>query len=103
MGKILVFIAFPGGEQGLLGSALHAAAARKESRVIEAVLNNDIIGGETDRNGRTGNNAGHVFSDEEADSLSQALARYTQHTGELYLPFNECPYGFNAGRPGARR
>src|ERR1700682_4263801 len=44
--KTLVFIAFAGEEQGMLGSSLHAAQARKESVAIEAVLNNDIIGGE---------------------------------------------------------
>src|SRR6516165_10932468 len=53
--KTLVFIAFAGEEQGLIGSTLHAAQARKLDQVIEAVLNNDIIGGETSGNGRTAN------------------------------------------------
>src|SRR5206468_2255060 len=40
--KTLVFIAFAGEENGLLGSTLYAQKARKESHHIEAVLNNDI-------------------------------------------------------------
>ena len=38
-GKTLVFIAFAGEEQGLIGSTLHAGRARKQNQVIEAVLN----------------------------------------------------------------
>lgn len=85
-GKTLVFVAFAGEEQGLLGASLHAAQARKQSRVIEAVLNNDIIGGEIAGNGRMGNDSVNVFSDELMDSPSQALARYARHIGERYLP-----------------
>ena len=85
-GKTLVFVAFAGEEQGLLGSSLHAAKARQEGHAIEAVLNNDIIGGENSGNGRTGNNAVSLYSDEIMDSVSQQLARYARHIGERYLP-----------------
>ena len=84
--KTLVFIAFAGEEQGLLGSSLHAAQARKESVEIEAVLNNDIIGGEVAGNGRVGNSVVNVYSDEAMDSVSQGLARYARRMGERYLP-----------------
>jgi hypothetical protein len=84
--KTLVFIAFAGEEQGLLGSSLHAAQARKENVEIEAVLNNDIIGGEVSGNGRVGNSVVNVYSDEAMDSASQALARYARRMGERYLP-----------------
>ncbi len=84
--KTLVFIAFAGEEQGLLGSTLHAAQARKESVEIEAVLNNDIIGGEVAGNGRVGNSVVNVYSDETMDSVSQGLARYARRMGERYLP-----------------
>ena len=84
--KTLVFIAFAGEEQGLLGSTLHAAQAHKENRVIEAVLNNDIIGGEISGNGRMNNGAVNVYSDEKPDSASQAVARYARRVGEFYLP-----------------
>ncbi|HEY1335851.1 MAG TPA: M28 family peptidase [Bryobacteraceae bacterium] len=84
--KTLVFVAFAGEEQGLIGSNLLAAKSKKENTVIEAVLNNDIIGTDTAGNGRTGNGAVNVYSDDMPDSVSQALARYVAEVGERYLP-----------------
>jgi Peptidase family M28 len=84
--KTLVFVAFAGEEQGLIGSTLHAAQAHKDGRVIEAVLNNDIIGGEVAGNGRAGNSVVNVYSDDVVDSVSQAVARYARRIGERYLP-----------------
>jgi len=74
--KTLVFTAFAGEEQGLVGSTLQAAKARKENQVIEAVLNNDIIGTDVAGNGRTGNAMVNIYSDETMDSLNQQLALY---------------------------
>jgi hypothetical protein len=85
--KTLVFIAFAGEEQGLVGSTLEAAKAKNEGATIEAVLNNDIIGTEVSGNGRRGNDAVSVFSDDLLDSPSQQLARYAHTMGERYLPF----------------
>jgi len=85
-GKTLVFIAFEGEEQGLIGSTLHAAAARKQSVAIEAVLNNDIIGSETSGSGRMGNRSVNLYGSEVTDSVSQQLARYARQVGERYLP-----------------
>lgn len=85
-GKTLVFIAFAGEEQGLIGSTLHAAAARKQGQVIEAVLNNDIIGSETSGNGRTGNSSVNLYGSDATDSPSQQLARYVRQVAERYLP-----------------
>ena len=84
--KTLVFIAFAGEEQGLIGSSLHAATARKENLGIEAVLNNDIIGGEVSGNGRRSNSSVSLYSDETMDSTSQQLARYARRVAERYLP-----------------
>ncbi|HTS62739.1 MAG TPA: M28 family peptidase [Candidatus Acidoferrales bacterium] len=84
--KTLVFVAFAGEEQGLIGSSLFAAKAHKENQVIEAVLNNDIIGTDVAGNGRTGNSTVSIYSDETMDSISQQLARYTKEAGERYLP-----------------
>lgn len=84
--KTLVFIAFAGEEQGLIGSSLHAAQTRKQGRVIEAVLNNDIIGGEISGNGRMGNSTVSLYSDEVMDSVSRELALYARRVGERYLP-----------------
>jgi len=84
--KTLVFIAFAGEEQGLVGGTLEAAKAKKDGTLIEAVLNNDIIGTDVTGNGRTGNSAVNVYSDDQLDSLAQGLARYVQWAGARYLP-----------------
>ncbi len=84
--KTLVFVAFAGEEQGLIGSTLLAARVRKEAQIVEAVLNNDIIGTDVSGNGRMSNTSVNVFSDETADSVSQQLSRYIRDIGQRYLP-----------------
>jgi hypothetical protein len=84
--KTLVFVAFAGEEQGLVGSTLEAAKAKKENEQIEAVLNNDIIGTEVSGNGRIDNSTLSVYSDEIMDSPSQQLARLIHDIGERYVP-----------------
>jgi hypothetical protein len=84
--KTLVFVAFAGEEQGLIGSTLQATKSHKENVVIEAVLNNDIIGTDVSGNGRTGNMSVSIYSDETPDSPSQQLSRYAREIGERYIP-----------------
>jgi hypothetical protein len=84
--KTIVFVAFAGEEQGLVGSTLLAARAKKESQVIEAVLNNDIIGTDRSGNGKMSNTSVSVYSDESMDSLPQQLSRYAKEVGERYIP-----------------
>jgi hypothetical protein len=84
--KTLVFVAFAGEEQGLVGSTLLAARAKKENQVIEAVLNNDIIGTDISGNGRMSNNSVNVYSDETMDSINQQLARYVHEISQRYIP-----------------
>ena len=84
--KTLVFVAFAGEEQGLVGSTLLAVKSRKENQVIEAILNNDIIGTEVSGNGRSGNTTVSVFSDDSMDSLNQQLSRYIREIGQRYVP-----------------
>ncbi len=84
--KTLVFVAFAGEEQGLIGSTLEATKAKKENEQIEAVLNNDIIGTEVSGNGRIDNSSLSVYSDEMMDSPSQQLARLIHEVGERYVP-----------------
>jgi hypothetical protein len=101
--KTLVFVAFAGEEQGLIGSSLFAAKAKKETQIIEAVLNNDIIGTDVAGNGRTGNSTVAIYSDETMDSISQQLSRYTKEVGERYLPalkVNTVYMGDRLGRGG---
>ena len=84
--KTLVFVAFAGEEQGLIGASLLAARSHGEKQAIEAVLNNDIIGTDTAGNGRVGNQSVNVYSDETADSPSQQLSRYVREIGQRYIP-----------------
>jgi peptidase M28-like protein len=101
--KTIVFVTFAGEEQGLIGSSLLAARAKKEGQIIEAVLNNDIIGTDVAGNGRTGNSSVAVYSDETMDSISQQLSRYTKEVGERYLPglkVNSIFMGDRLGRGG---
>ena len=84
--KTLVFIAFAGEEQGLVGSTLEAAKAKEDKIEIEAVLNNDIIGTDITGNGRSDSSSVSIYSDTVMDSPSQNLARYAKLMGERYMP-----------------
>ena len=101
----IIFLTVAGEEQGLYGSAHFAKMAKAQGWDIEAMLNNDIVGGD-----RTPGAIGQdphvvrVFSegipvnaDEkqikliratggENDSLSRQLARYIAATSQEYLP-----------------
>ena len=84
--KTLVFVAFSGEEEGLLGSTLYAAKAKANDQKIEAVLNNDIIGSDVSGSGRTANRSVSVFSTDPNDSPARTLARYVREIGERYVP-----------------
>jgi Zn-dependent M28 family amino/carboxypeptidase len=84
--KTLVFVAFAGEEQGLIGSTLQAAKAHKGNTLIGAVLNNDIIGTDTSGNGSFGNTSVSVYSDETMDSPWQQLSRYAREVAERSMP-----------------
>jgi len=98
--KTLVFVAFAGEENGLLGSTLYAEKAHKENHKIEAVLNNDIIGSDTSGNGRTENSRVNVFSEDPLDSTSRQLARYIRDMGQRYLPSMRVDLMYRADRLG---
>ncbi len=98
--KTIVFIAFAGEEQGLLGSTLYAEKARKLDQKIEAVLNNDIIGSDVGGDGRTENRRLNVFSEDPIDSSSREIARYIKEIGERYVPSMDVDLVFRADRFG---
>ena len=96
----IVFLAVAGEEQGLLGSRRFAEMAKDRGWDIEAVLNNDIVGG--DKNPGQIASVVRVFSEgvpvtateqevkrlraqgEESDSGSRQLARYIADAGRTY-------------------
>jgi len=82
----LVFVAFAGEEQGLVGSRAMAKRLKEKSQTIEAVLNNDIIGSELSGNGVIDNRRVLVFSEEPNDSASRQIARFVKRMGERYSP-----------------
>ena len=84
--KTIVFIAFTGEEEGLVGSTLYAAKAHAENRIIDGVLNNDIIGSVRAGNGLLDSGHIRVFSEHPNDSPSRQLARYIKEVGERYVP-----------------
>ncbi len=84
--KTIVFIAFAGEEEGLIGASLYARKAHAGKQQIDGVLNNDIIGSDLSGNGHSENNLIWVFSEEPADSSSRQLARYVRDVAERYIP-----------------
>lgn len=84
-----VFIALAGEEQGLVGAALHAAKAAADNVRIDAVLNNDIIGGPVGGTGLSNTRAVRVFSEGPEDSPSRQLARYIKRVASRYVPAHE--------------
>ena len=82
----LVFVAFAGEEQGLVGAHLHAQRAVAEKMAIDAVFNNDIIGNSHGGNGLVDGESVRVFSEGPEDSPSRQLARYIQRQASRYIP-----------------
>ena len=96
----IIFLTVAGEEQGLNGSAHFAKMAKEQGWEIEAVLNNDIVGG--DRSAEQEHSVVRVFSEGlpqaatekeierirglggENDSGSRQLARYVADVGRSY-------------------
>ena len=104
----IIFLAVAGEEQGLYGSAHFAKMAKAQSWNIEAVLNNDIVGGDRTPGASTQDpHTVRVFSEGipmnasdselklirslggENDGASRQLARYTASVSKEYLPAKE--------------
>jgi Peptidase family M28 len=117
----IVFVAVAGEEQGLVGSAHLAKLAHDEGWQLEAVLNNDIVGGNTtpgdtlqlkDRvrvfsegvpASATAEQLHHILAvGGESDSASRELARTIADVGRSYFPAASggTPFGaFLVNRP----
>lgn len=98
--KTIVFVAFAGEEEGLVGATLYAEKARSLNQKIEAVLNNDIIGSDVGGDGRTENRRVNIFSEDPIDSPSREIARYAREMGERYVPSMVVDPVFRADRFG---
>ena len=82
----LVFAAFAGEEQGLVGAALHARAAAEQKLAVEAVLNSDIVGNARGGDGVFDSASLRVFSEGPEDSPSRQLARFVARQAAAYVP-----------------
>jgi hypothetical protein len=82
----LVFVALAGEEQGLIGARAMAARLKESKQSVEAVLNNDIIGSDTQGNGASDNRRVLVFSEDPNDSPSRQIARFVKRIAERYYP-----------------
>ncbi len=85
----LVFIAFAGEEEGLIGATLHATRAAEEKVPIDAMFNNDIVGGVIGGDGSADSRSVRVFSEGPADSPSRQLARHIRDVAARYVPGHE--------------
>ncbi len=99
----IVFIAFAGEEQGLLGAAAWAETASQQQWKVEAMLNNDIVGSSMGGDGLKENRFVRLFSEAfspldtgsvfrarnalglENDGPSRALARWIDETAAAYV------------------
>jgi hypothetical protein len=100
----IMFVAFSGEEQGLLGAGFMASKAKEQNWNIEALLNNDIMGSNnSSETGIINNTKVRVFSEAfsvtdtgkaalnirqlglENDGKARQLARYVKETGERYV------------------
>lgn len=100
----VVFIAFAGEEQGLLGATAWAEMAKQNGWNVEAVFNNDIVGSSVGGDGTRENRYVRLFSEAfsvadtgsvyrqkialgyENDGGSRSLARYIKELAERYQP-----------------
>jgi hypothetical protein len=82
----LVFALFAGEEQGLVGSTLHAQKAAKAGLLVDAVLNNDIVGSPTGGDGVVDAGSVRVFSEGPEDSASRQVARFVLRQASRYVP-----------------
>lgn len=77
----IVFMTVPGEEQGLTGSTYYAEQAKQAKLNIEAMLDNDIVGGVTSQKRSLNRNKVRVFSEGVASDETEAQARSRKSIG----------------------
>ena len=82
----LVFTAVAGEEQGLLGARAHARRMKADHVPVQAVFNNDIVGGAVGGDGTSDGATIRLYSEGPEDSPSRALAIFTQRIAARYVP-----------------
>src|SRR4029079_13603535 len=82
----LVFMTVAGEEQGLVGPGAHAKKAKADKVPVQALFNNDIVGGAVGGDGTIDGATIRLYSEGPEDSPSRALAEFTRRIAERYVP-----------------
>ena len=82
----LVFIAVAGEEQGLIGARAHARRVKADRVPVQAVFNNDIVGGAEGGDGSVDGTTVRLYSEGPDDSPSRALAMFVGRVAARYVP-----------------
>jgi Zn-dependent M28 family amino/carboxypeptidase len=103
----IVFAAFAGEEQGLLGATQWAEMAKQKGLRVDGVLNNDMVGNTTSGDGSIEDKYVRLYAEAlspldtgatlrsrnmlglENDGPTRTLARYIKEIGERYVPGHE--------------
>jgi hypothetical protein len=82
----LVFMAVAGEEQGLIGSRQHARRMKEMQIPVQALFNNDIVGGAVGGDGIVDAATIRLYADGPEDSASRSLAQFTKRVAARYVP-----------------
>ena len=82
----LVFMAVAGEEQGLIGARAHARRVKADRLPVQAVFNNDIVGGAEGGDGSVDGATIRLYSEGPDDSPSRALAMFVGRVAARYVP-----------------
>jgi hypothetical protein len=82
----IVFALWAGEEQGLVGSRAHVQQLATDPVIVEANINNDIVGNSRGGNGVVDSESVRLYSEGPEDSPSRSLARYISRVAALYVP-----------------
>jgi peptidase M28-like protein len=82
----LVFTAVAGEEQGLIGAREEARGAKAANIPVQAIFNNDIVGGAVGGDGIVDGATIRLYAEGPEDSPSRALAMFVRRTAARYVP-----------------
>ena len=82
----LVFTAVAGEEQGLIGARAHARRVKAGNIPVQAVFNNDIVGGSVGGDGIVDGATIRLYSEGPEDSPSRSLATFVHRVAARYVP-----------------
>jgi peptidase M28-like protein len=82
----LVFTAVAGEEQGLIGAREEARGVKAANIPVQAIFNNDIVGGSVGGDGIVDGATIRLYSEGPEDSPSRSLAMFVRRAAARYVP-----------------